>query len=231
MRARDIMTTPVVTIGPDTSIAEIAALLSEHGFSGVPVVDAKGALIGIVSEGDLIHHAAIGAEPKGKWWLASLANPDAIARAYAKAHGRRASNVMTRRVATISDEAELSAVAAAFDAQGVKRLPVSRDGHLAGVITRSDLIRALASADASGDAVHRENATVQKAILDKLAEQAWLDGSYVNVQVGSTSVELRGLVASEDQRQALHAIVSEAGASRQIDDKLAIGVPVVSEFT
>ena len=79
--------------------------------------------------------------------------------------------------------------------------------------------------------MHRENATVQKAILDKLAEQAWLDGSYVNVQVGSTSVELRGLVASEDQRQALHAIVSEAGASRQIDDKLAIGVPVVSEFT
>ena len=184
-----------------------------------------------MSEGDLIHHAAIGAEPKGKWWLASLANPDAIARAYAKAHGRRASDVMTRHVATISDEAELSAVAAAFDAQGVKRLPVSRDGHLAGVITRSDLIRALASADASGDAVHRENATVQKAILDKLAEQAWLDGSYVNVQVGSTSVELRGSVASEDQRQALHAIVSEAGASRQIDDKLAIGVPVVSEFT
>jgi len=169
MRARDIMTTLVVTTRPNTSIREIAELLSRRHFSGLPVVDAHGELLGIVSEGDLIHHSAIGADPKSKWWLDNLADPDAIARAYSKAHGQTAGDVMVRHVATISDEADLEAVAATLDTHGIKRIPVIRDGRLIGIITRSDLVRALARTNPDGVGARRDNAAVQKEILGKMA--------------------------------------------------------------
>ena len=123
MRARDIMTTSVLTARLNTPIREIAELLSKRHFSGLPVVDSDGRLLGIVSEGDLIHHSAIGADPKGKWWLDSLADPDAIARAYSKAHGQTAGDVMVRHVATISDEADLEAVATTLEARWHQRNP------------------------------------------------------------------------------------------------------------
>lgn len=230
MRARDIMTTSVVTTRPNTSIREIAALLSRRQFSGLPVVDADGRLLGIVSEGDLIRHSAIGADPKGKWWLDGLADPDAIARTYSKAHSQTAGDVMARHVATISDEADLEAVATTLDTQGIKRIPVIRDGRLVGIITRSDLVRALAHANPDGVGPRRDSATVKKKILGKMTEQSWLDASYVNVQVREGCVELGGFIASEDQRNALHALVREACPSRKIDDKLKIGLPMVSDF-
>ena len=230
MRARDIMTTPVVTTTADTSIRDIAVLLSRRHFSGLPVVDADGRLLGIVSEGDLIHHSAIGTDPKGKWWLDTLADPDAIARAYSKAHGQTVGDVMVRHVATISDEANLQAVAATLDTQGIKRIPVIRDGRLVGIITRSDLVRALAHANPAGIDAPHDNAAVQKEILGKMAEQSWLNTSYVNVQVREDIVELGGFIASEDQRHALHALVRETSSSRKIDDKLKIGLPMVSDF-
>ncbi|MGE0716933.1 MAG: CBS domain-containing protein, partial [Alphaproteobacteria bacterium] len=68
MKARDVMTAPVVTVGPDTSVTEIARLLVERGISAVPVVDDAGRPVGIVSEGDLLRRAEIGTEKRRSWW-------------------------------------------------------------------------------------------------------------------------------------------------------------------
>ena len=231
MLAREIMTTDVVTVRLGTPVREIAALLSKRQFSGVPVAHEDGRLLGIVSESDLIHHAAIKAEPKGKWWLDSLSDPDAIAAAYAKSHGRTAADVMARHVATIADDATLEDVAEVLGTHNIKRVPVMREGRLVGIITRSDLVRALAKAKSDQVAAPLGNAAVQKAILQGMAEQLWLDASYVNVLVKDHVIELRGYIASTDQRHALQVLAGGIDQSRKINDELEIGLPIVSDFT
>ena len=230
MLARQIMSTPVVTVKPDATVLEIATSLSRRRISGVPVTTKDGRLLGIVSEGDLIHHTAIEADPKGKWWLTSFADADAIARVYAKAHGRTAADLMVRHVATIADDATLEEVAKALDTHGIKRLPVMAEGRLVGIITRGDLVRAIANSGKKSAEARLDNAGVQRAILGKLVEQSWLDAGYINVSVTNDVIELRGYIASGDQRQALQVLVGELDSSRRVDNRVEIGLPIVSEF-
>src|SRR5271165_5033605 len=92
MRAMDVMTTNVITVAPDASVQDLAALLVNHGISGVPVVDEANNLIGIVSEGDLLHRAEIGTEPRTERrrarWLDDFAGDQDLARHYVKSHSR-----------------------------------------------------------------------------------------------------------------------------------------------
>ncbi|MBB3020819.1 CBS-domain-containing membrane protein [Microvirga lupini] len=87
LTAADVMTT-VVTASPETPVPAVARLLHERSISGVPVEDAGGKVVGIVSEGDLIGHAAAIGEQRRSWWLRLLTGEDALARDYAKTHGR-----------------------------------------------------------------------------------------------------------------------------------------------
>ncbi|MBV8455195.1 MAG: CBS domain-containing protein, partial [Acetobacteraceae bacterium] len=99
MRAMDVMTTDVITVDPDTTIRAFATLLAERGISGAPVVDASGRLVGIISEGDLLHRAEIGTARRHRvrrrsWWLDHFASD--LARDYVKSHGRTVNDIMTR---------------------------------------------------------------------------------------------------------------------------------------
>lgn len=229
MLAREIMTSPVTTIGLKTPAREIAAVLAKANISGVPVVDAKGRLLGIVSEADLMRHLAHEGGPAAKWWLSSLAHPDGMARDFAKAHGRTAADLMTRHVASIRADATLSDIADAFVVHGVKRLPVLHGGTLVGIITRRDLIGAMAKVGTPGAAT-MGNATLQRALLERMAKEGWLDASYINVLVRDDAIELTGFVPSADQKRALEVLASEIDSKRRIVDKLEIGLPLVSDF-
>lgn len=229
MRASEIMTTPVKTVGLTAPARDIAELLAKVNISGVPVVDAKGGLLGIVSEADLMGHAAPPAEGDAKWWLGWKDDPDAAARAFTKVHGRVASDMMTRHVATVSHEATLAEVAAAMTTHGVKRLPVVQDGRLVGIITRRDLVKAFARANAAPP-VKLGNAGLQRALLERMAQERWLDASYVSVLVRDDAIELAGYVPSADQKTAVEALVSELDQERRLVDKLEIGLPLVSDF-
>lgn len=228
MLAREIMTSPVKTITLTTPVAEIAGQLAKANISGVPVVDKKGGLLGIVSEADLLRHVAQGSVAE-KWWLAGLSNADEAARLFAKAHGRIAADVMTRHVATVQHDATLAEVAEALTSHGVKRLPVMRDGVLAGIITRRDLVRAFAKSGAQ-PAVTLGNAHLQRALLERMAQERWLDASYISVLVRDEAVDLSGYVASADQRRAVEALVGDLDQRRKLVNKLEIGLPLVSDF-
>ena len=179
MRAADVMTTPVVTVGPSAPVHEVAALFSEKGISGVPVVDPEGRVLGVVSEGDLLHRAEIGTERTARrrrsWWL-ELMQPDreVAFRDYVKAHGRSVEDVMTRKVISVTEDTELADVATLLETKGIKRVPVIRDGKLVGILSRSNLVRALAAA--KSEATAREgldDVSLRQALLAEVARQRW----------------------------------------------------------
>lgn len=146
MKARDVMTSDVVSVRPDASIQEVAKLLADHRVSAIPVVDANGAPVGMVSEGDLMARANGDRETRRDWWLTLLAegedlHPEFLATLRDPAQA--AKNVMTSPVVTIGEDTELREIARLLTAHRIKRVPVTRDGRVVGIVSRADLVRAL----------------------------------------------------------------------------------------
>ena len=144
LTAADVMTREVVSVGPDTPVRAIAELLYTRRISGVPVLE-EGRLIGVVSEGDLIGHAAAIGEQRRSWWLGALMNDSVSARDYAKTHGRTARDVMTSAVITIDEAATLAEIARTLERHRIKRVPVLREGKLVGIVSRGNLLQGLAT--------------------------------------------------------------------------------------
>lgn len=223
MRAHEIMSRKVHTAGKDTTVGEIARLMSTERISGVPVVDDDGHVIGMISETDLMHRPEIGTERRRKWWVSLFVDEDMRARDFTKAHGQQAQHVMSRYVISVPESAKLAEVADILETNNLKRVPVLKAGRLVGIITRGDLVRALAAADAARVTPTSDSATLQKALNERIARQPWARSAFLNAVVGERSVELRGFVASEDQRNALLVLAREVAGDRPVDDHLRVG--------
>ncbi len=223
MRAHQIMTTKVHTAKRETSIAELARVMTAERISGVPIVDDEGGMIGIVSETDLLHRTELGTERRRKWWISLFLDSDMRARDFIKTHGLTAGDVMSRFIISVPADAKLAEVADILDANNLKRVPVLKAGKLVGIITRGDLVRALAAADAIRSPSSTDSAMLQKAINARIQRESWLSASYLNVVVVDKRVELWGFVTSEDQKRALLILVREVVGDFQVDDHLAIG--------
>jgi CBS domain-containing protein len=226
MKAQDIMTRDVATVSPDAPVRDIAALMMEKHISGVPVLTDNGKIIGIVSESDLLHRAEVGTERKHKWWFRAFRDSDALAREFAKAHGFKAHDVMSRYVVSVRDDAELADVADILDSRRIKRVPVLREGRLVGIITRGDLVRALSQVQISKAAKRIDNAALHKTLHDRIRAQSWLNDTYINLTVNGGVVELWGLVVSTDQHRALLALVEETDGVSRVEDKLSVAGPL-----
>jgi CBS domain-containing protein len=225
MKAQDVMTREVATVRPETSVREIAALMMKKNISGVPVVSDDGAIVGIVSEGDLLHRAEVGTERRHKWRF-QFFDSDAVAREYAKAHGLSARDVMSRYVISVRDDADIRDVADILDSHRIRRVPVLHDDRLVGIISRQDLVRALSQAQASSAPVKLDNAALHKTLRDRFKSQSWLNDAYINVAVNDGVVELWGLVVSADQHRALRTLVEETPGVRRVEDRLTLAGPL-----
>jgi CBS domain-containing protein len=224
MKAHEIMTRAVHTAKRDTSIGDIARLMTKERISGVPIVTDDGDVIGIVSETDLMHRAETGTQRRRKWWLAMFLDSDSLARDYVKVHGLEADDVMTRYVISVSEDATLADVADILETNKLKRVPVLSNGKLVGIITRGDLVRALAAADTARGAARKDDAALQKALTDSIGAKSWLKPAYITATVNGGVVELWGFIGSEDQRKALHVLVQEVTGVREIRDNLRLGL-------
>jgi CBS domain-containing protein len=221
MQARDFMTKDVVTAGADTSVGEIAALLVLHHISAVPVV-ADGQLLGIVSQTDLAHRSETGTEKRRKWWLEMFADPDSMAREYVKSHGHKARDVMTRVVVSVPEDASLAEVADVLDTQRIRQVPVTSGGRLVGMISRADLVRALAEATITSSKSRPDNGTLQKAVWEQVKAQLWLKSAFVNLAVKDGVVELWGAVDSKEQRDALRVLVEGVSGVQRVEDHVTL---------
>jgi CBS domain-containing protein len=177
MLAMDVMTTDVITVDPDTTVQALATLLAERGISGVPVIDASGRLVGIVSEGDLLHRAEIGTahrhrERRRSWWLDHFAAD--LAREYTKSHARAVKDIMTGDVVAVAEDTDLGEVAALLEAKRIKRVPVVRDGEVVGIISRANLVRALgATKGAPPREGEGDDRTIRARLLAELGREEW----------------------------------------------------------
>jgi CBS domain-containing protein len=222
MRASDVMTTGVVTASPESKVRDVVGLLLEHRVSAVPVVDADGKIVGIVSEGDLTHRHESGTEHTGHWWRAITETSEEAARAYTRTHGRLARDVMTAGVVTVAPDTPLNEAAALLDKHRIKRLPVVKDGRLVGIVSRANLLQALfkATAGAATDRQTQSDQTIRDAVVEEIRAND-LGGAEVNVVVVDGVVSLWGAVDSDAQRRAMTVAAQSAAGVQGVEDHLA----------
>ena len=220
MNASEIMTTPVVTIGPDSQVREIAALLLKHRISGVPVVE-DGRLVGFVSEGDLLHRQEIGTERPARaesWWLRLLGG-EATPADYVKSHARRARDIMTPGAISVGPDTPVPKVAALLDKRRIKRVMVVSDGKLVGIVSRANLVQALATmSPASEQVTPPVDSAIRGRLVAELERQPWWRRVSSNVVVSEGVVHLWGFVGSQDERAAARVAAENVPGVRAVED-------------
>jgi CBS domain-containing protein len=222
MNASDIMSAPVTSVGPDTSVLEIAALLQERRFGGVPVL-AGTELVGIVTERDLLHRRELGTERPGQasaWWR-RIMHPNLESDWYVKSHGRRAHHVMTRNVITVESGASLEEITLLFDRNGIGRVPVMKNGHVAGIVASADLVRALSRGNwvTGPSSSNADDAAIRSALLAELCRQHWWNTSICTVEVEQGVVRFAGFYETESQRRAAQVAAQNILGVRDILDE------------
>jgi CBS domain-containing protein len=215
------MVRDVVTVRPDTDVAEAIKLMAQHDVSALPVLDAAGNLAGMLSEADLIHRVEIGTEKRRPWWVEAVTGASTLATEFAKSHGKKVGEVMTTGVISVAEETSLSEVATVLERNGIKRVPIVKDGRLVGIVSRSNLIQALASVVGRMDQHDESDRQIRLDLLARLQEQKWTDFGSRNVTVSNRVVHLWGLIDSEAERKALLALAeSVPGVSRVSDEMI-----------
>lgn len=221
MNASDVMVHDVLTIGPDKDVKEAARLLIDHDISALPVVDQHGDLVGIISEADLVHRAEVATLKHRPWWLEALIPATTLATEFAKSHGRRVDELMSTNVISASEETSLGEIATLLEKHRIKRVPIMKDGRIVGIVSRNNLVQALASTTDASNGANATDRAIRLELLARLSEeQAWTDFGSRNVIVTGGVVHLWGLVGSEQERKALIALAETVPGVNQVSDEM-----------
>jgi CBS domain-containing protein len=229
MKASDIMVAKVVTIGPNASVRDVANLLLNEHISAVPVLSEDGTLLGIVSEGDLMRRAEVGTERHRSWWLEMLSSDEALAVEFVKANARKVGDVMTRDVITANPETQVCDIASLMEKSSVKRVPIVKDGKVVGIVSRANLLQALASAPLEAGAQQKvDDSALREKVEARLSAQAWTKPWQLNVIVHDGIVDLWGVVHSQIEKTAARVAAERVPGVRAVNDNLVVWSAVVS---
>jgi CBS domain-containing protein len=229
MRAKDIMVTEVITVGPQASVRNVAKLLLGNRISAVPVIDEHGELIGIISEGDLARRAEVDTHPHRSWWLEmfSRKSKEALAKEYMKSRGSKVRDVMTKNVITAKPTTSLRDIAMLLEKHRIKRVPIVTNGRMIGIVSRANLIQALASLPEDDEQSTISDARVRKNIMKQFKSEKWTKGSLLNVTVHNGTVKMWGVVDSEAEKEAARVAAELVKGVRAIENNL-VALPVVA---
>ena len=201
MRAHQVMTRPVITATPETTVLEAANTMLQKHISGLPVVDAAGKLVGIVSEGDFIRRSEIGTGRKRGRFLKSNLAPGTAATDFVHEHGHKVGEIMTPDPLTVGEDTTLERIVELMEKNNVKRLPVTRADKIVGIVSRSNLLQAVASLareipDPTADDDH-----IRNRVIDAIEKNDWCPFG-LSVMVRDGIVHLSGVITEEHSRQA-----------------------------
>jgi CBS domain-containing protein len=219
VQASDVMTTKVITVTPDTPVEQVARILLEYRISGVPVVEASGRIVGIVTEGDLMRRPELETARRRPWWLGLIADERSRAEEYVKSHGSRARDVMTRNVVTVGEETPVSEIARLLERHRIKRVPVVRGGELVGIVSRANLIQGLAAHREAPPAPARDDRSIREQITRILDREGLVTHAPLNVIVTNAVVELWGFVDSREERDAIRVAAEGVPGVVAVEDQ------------
>ena len=219
MIAADVMTRTLISIPPDATIEQAVDLMLEKRISGLFVIDASGALQGILTEGDLLHRGELGTERHSSWF-ARLFAPGREAADFTESHSRKVGDLMTPEVLTVEENTDLPEVVRIMERNGVKRVGVVKDGNLTGVITRSNLLRGLSTVARGATGASTDDRTIKTAIEAALARESWAPVARIDLTVKDGQVEIWGTITSEDERRAVCVIAENTPGVKAVIDHM-----------
>lgn len=227
MNAADIMTRAVVSVDPDLPLAEVAKLMLGRGISAVCVVERDGRLVGMLSEGDLVHRAEIKTETSRSWWLRVVAGDDELAAAYVKCRGRKARDAMSGAPVAVAESTPVAEIVALLDKHRIKRVPVVRDGRVVGIVSRANLLRAFAAEAArEPPEVSTDDRAIRARLLQELGKQTWWHGRDEEIVVSDGSVHIWGTVRSAEERHALSIAAENTAGVKAVHNHVTVSAPV-----
>lgn len=222
MRAKDVMTHELVSIGPEATIDQAAQLMLQKKISGLLVVDRRGDLEGIVTEGDFLRRVESGTERRRPRWLQHFLGYGGLAEEYSRSHGRKVSEVMTRHplLVTVTEDTPVATIVQFMEQRHIKRVPVVRGARPVGIVTRANLLHALVSIARDTAPAQSSDQDIRSRLLKEMGEQVWVNAPLINVTVRNGIIDLWGTVADKRQRDALVVMAENTPGSKDVRDHL-----------
>jgi CBS domain-containing protein len=224
MNAADVMSGTVIAVSRDAPLSQAVRLMVDNRISGLPVLDEAGRAVGMLTEGDLLQRAETGTAGKAPGWLSAIFTPGRLAGAYVHTHGRRVADVMTPDVIIVDEAVPLADLVELMRARRVKRLPVTRDGVVVGIVSRADLVRALAK-EFDKPAATESDAVIRDKILAELAKQPWAPRRSFTVAVDDGVVDLDGVVFDVRERDAIRVAAENVPGVKEVENRLVCVEP------
>jgi CBS domain-containing protein len=218
MKVRDVMTSPVVSIDPESSVLEAVRIMLQRHISGLPVIDKRGRLSGMITEGDFLRRAETGTQRRRPRWLEFLLGPGRLAEEYTRSHGRKVHEIMTTNAVTVTEEVPLDEVVRLMEKRRIKRLPVVRGNEVIGIVSRANLVHALAGLARDAKPTSSSDQAIRDRIVAELAGQSWAPTSLINVIVRDGVVELWGSITDERERQAIIVAAENVPGVKAVED-------------
>ena len=220
MKAADAMVRNVITVGPDACVQDVAHILLTARISGVPVVGPNGELVGIVSEGDLMRRVEAGTGRRRPWRLAIFTGRERLAMQFIREHSRKVADVMTREVITAAPDTPLWKIANLLEKNAIKRVPIVENGKVVGIVSRANLLQALASPSRRVEVATQANdSQIRDKVLAQLQAEAWTRPSLINVIVQDGTVELWGIVDSASEKKTVRVAAEATLEVREREEK------------
>lgn len=231
MKAKDVMSFGVVSVRDTAPLADAVRAMLAHRVSGLPVTDAGGSLVGMISEGDLLRRSELATEPNRPKWLEFLLGPGRMSAEFAQTHGRVVCEVMTPDVVSAEEDTDLSAIVQLMEKHRIKRVPVLRNGQLVGIVSRADLLRALDAILARGKiAAPASDADIRANLLAAFEAQGWAPKATIRPSVTNGAVTLSGCVFDDRERDGLRVLAENVPGVTTVNDEMVTIVPFSDAF-